>query len=83
MFKKLVVGNEKAIIGGVIAALLTVLAQLGVNGNMTIKSALYALGNYVLTHTAVWVTTNTPDVPPTPPQPEPPMNGVTQLTEGN
>lgn len=67
MFNKFLVGNEKACIGGVSAAAISLLGQLGVNGQLTLKEAVYAVVTWVFTHLVVWVTTNTPKAPILPP----------------
>lgn len=64
MFNKLIVGNEKAVVGGLSAGVLSLVGQLGVNGQMTVKEAIYAVGAWVITHLAVYISTNTkPRVP--------------------
>lgn len=69
MFDNLILGNEKAVVGGLSAGLLTLLSQLGVNGQMTVKEAVYAGVSWVVTHILIYVVTNTekPVVPPAPP----------------
>lgn len=53
-------GNEKAVLGGLVAALATVIVQLQQSGQLTLHEFLVALGSYVVTHVTVWLTTNTP-----------------------
>lgn len=61
-WKNLLLGNEKALVGGITAGALSLLALVGVTGNMTVKEALYALGSWVVTHATVWLTSTTPKV---------------------
>lgn len=76
MISKLVVGHEKALLGGIAAGVLALLGQLGVNGQMTVKEAVYALVAWVGTHGIVYLSTNTdkplatPSVEPTGPVPQ-------------
>jgi hypothetical protein len=51
-------GKQKAVVGGAVAGILTLLALVGVNGDLTVKEALVALGNLALTHFAVHQTEN-------------------------
>lgn len=51
-------GQQKAVVGGFASGVLSLLAQVGVNGDMTVKEALVALGTWVVTHAAVWYTSN-------------------------
>lgn len=51
-------GQEKAVVGGLVSGALTLLALVGVTGEMTVKEALVALANWALTHAAVWYKTN-------------------------
>jgi hypothetical protein len=51
-------GKQKAIVGGAVAGILVLLAQVGVNGDMTFKDALTTLGSWVLTHAVVWKVEN-------------------------
>jgi hypothetical protein len=60
MIQKYIIGNEKAIIGGLSAGILTLVSQIGVNGQMTIKEAAYSVASWVVTHVLVYITTNTP-----------------------
>lgn len=82
MFSNLLIGNEKAVLGGLSAGLLALLGQLGVNGQMTLKEAIYAIVTWVITHAVVWLSTNTPKKPTTAVvvKPENPLNGVEQIT---
>jgi hypothetical protein len=66
MFNK-IIGNEKAVIGGLSAGILTLLGQLGVNNQMTLKEVVYALVTWVITHVVVYSTTNTPIASPVTP----------------
>lgn len=63
MFSNLIVSNEKAVIGGLSAGVLTLLSQLGVNSQMTLKEAVWAVVAWVITHLAVYATTNTQKPP--------------------
>lgn len=63
MFNKLIAGREKAVIGGASAGVLALIGQLGVNGQMTLKEAIYALVTWVFTHIMVYVSTNSPTPP--------------------
>jgi hypothetical protein len=58
MLQQYFIASQKAIVGGLAAALLSGLAIIGVTGDMTVKDACVALANYVVTHLAVWYTTN-------------------------
>lgn len=58
MFKKYILGNEKAIIGSLAAGIVSLLGQVGVNGQMTVKEAIYSVLTLVATHAAVWTSTN-------------------------
>jgi hypothetical protein len=58
MLAKYFLGSQKAIVGGAVTGLLSLLALVGVSGEMTVKEALVALGNWVIAHLAVWYTTN-------------------------
>lgn len=80
MFTTLLIGNEKAILGGLSAGLLALLGQLGVNGKMTVKEAIYAVLTWLFTHAVIWLTTNSPKKELSATPVEPAMNGVTQLT---
>lgn len=51
-------GNEKAWIGNVAALLLTLIAEYQANHSMTWKDLLVSLVSGILTHLAVWQTTN-------------------------
>lgn len=82
MLNKLITGQEKAIIGGATAGVLTLLALVGISGQMTVKEAVYALVSWLFTHALVWTATNTPKpevlvVPPTAVAPNPPAEEVT------
>ncbi len=57
-----ITSNEKAIIGGLTAALVTVIVQLQQTNQFTLHEFWVALVAYALTHASVWVTTNTPKV---------------------
>lgn len=59
MISKLILGQEKAVVGGIVTALLTLLSQVGVNGQMTVHDALYALVAWIIAHFVIWLTTNT------------------------
>ena len=61
-----ITGNEKAVMGGLIAGLATIIVQLQQSGQLTLHEVLVSLGAYVFTHLSVWVTTNTkpPVAPP-------------------
>jgi hypothetical protein len=52
-------GNEKAFIGGFVAALTAALVQVAQTGQMTWKEAGWSLLVWVLTHATVYLTTNT------------------------
>lgn len=54
----LIEGKQKAVIGGVVSGVLVLLAQVGVNGDMTLKEALVALGSWAVTHVVVHQTAN-------------------------
>lgn len=53
-----ILGNEKAITGGLSAGILTLLSSVGITGQMTVKNAVYALAAWVVTHIVVYLTTN-------------------------
>lgn len=59
MFNKLIIGNEKAIIGAIAAGTVSLLGQVGVSGQMTVKEAVYSLLTAAATHVTVWTSTNT------------------------
>lgn len=64
----LILGNEKAIVGGLGAGVVALLGQVGVNSQITVKEAIYAVVTWVVTHILVYVTTNSPkSISPTPP----------------
>lgn len=54
----LVYGKEKAVVSAVVSFALSLLGQVGVNGEMTVKEALTSLGISVLTHASVYYTNN-------------------------
>jgi hypothetical protein len=64
-----ITSNEKAVIGGVVAALFAIIVQLQQSKQLTWHDLGVAVVGYVLTHLAVWATTNSPkppvDAPPT------------------
>ena len=77
MFSKLLIGNEKSIIGGISAGVLSLGGQVGVNGQLTLKEGAYSIVTWVITHLVIWITTNsstpTPPAPPVSPSlPTPP-----------
>lgn len=53
-----ILGNEKAIIGGLSAGILSLLSSVGITGQMTVKDAAYAVATWVITHVVVYLTTN-------------------------
>lgn len=61
-------GNEKAFLGGFVAALTAALVQVVQSGVITWREAGWSLLVWVLTHATVWLATNTvpTDVPSTP-----------------
>lgn len=65
MFNKFIVGNEKSIIGATAAGIVSLLGQVGVSGQMTLKEAIYSLVTALFTHLTVWTSTNTAKVVPT------------------
>jgi hypothetical protein len=58
LFLTIIEGKQKAVVAGVVTALLVLLAQVGVDGDMTVKDALTALGSWIVTHYLVWATRN-------------------------
>lgn len=68
-----ITGNEKSLIGGLVAGTLTLVVQLQQSGQLTSKEGLLSIAAWVLTQIAVWITANTPkSVPPTVPTTVPP-----------
>lgn len=67
IFKNRIVGNEKAVVGGLTAGILSLLALVGVSGQMTVKEAVYALVTWLFTHVLVWTSTNSKIEPPVEP----------------
>ena len=65
MFNKYLVGNEKAIVGGLGAGVVSLLGQFGVSSQLTLKEALYSVLTWIVTHVLVYHTTNTPKAPVT------------------
>lgn len=55
---QLIKGQEKAAVGGLVAGALTLLALVGVTGDMTVKEALIALANWAVTHAFVYLKAN-------------------------
>lgn len=55
--------NEKAIVGGLTAALITTIVQLEQSGQLTLHEFWYTIAAYVVTHITVWLTTNSPKPP--------------------
>lgn len=78
MFNKLLVGNEKAVVGGLSAGVVALLGQVGINSQLTLKEAVYAAVTWLITHVVVYATTNTPKVQPTVVTPTV-MNGVNEV----
>lgn len=58
-YKALVVGKEKAVVGGAVSGALSLLALVGITGEMTVKEVLISAVNWVLTHVAIWFKANT------------------------
>jgi len=58
VYKWLVLGNEKAIVGFLVSGLLALLATANVSGEMTVDEALTALLTGALTAVTVWVKAN-------------------------
>lgn len=54
----LIEGNEKAVVGGLVAGALTLLALVGITGEMTVREALVALANWIVTHAVVYLKAN-------------------------
>lgn len=54
----LIEGQEKAVTGGAVSGILSLLAMVGVSGDMTVKEVVLALVTWVLTHAAVYLKTN-------------------------
>lgn len=65
MLNKLIIGREKAVIGGLSAGILSLVGQLGVNGQMTLKEGIYAVATWLVTHLVIYTSTNTYTPPPT------------------
>lgn len=55
-----ITSNEKAFMGGLVAALFTICVQLQQSGKLNAHEVLIALGGYAVTHFSIWLTTNTP-----------------------
>lgn len=53
-----ITGNEKAVLGGLVSALVTVVAQVQQSGQLTLKEFGTALVAYLFTHVTVWTATN-------------------------
>ena len=62
-----ITGNEKAVIGGLVSALVTIAVQLADTPHFTWHDVLVAVGAYIVTHLTVYVTANTPKTPPSTP----------------
>jgi hypothetical protein len=56
-----ILGKEKAIVGGLSAGILTLLSTVGITGQMTVKSAIYAVVAWVVTHVVIFLTANSKD----------------------
>lgn len=55
-------GNEKAVLGGLVSALVTICVQVQNSGQLTLHELIGAAVAYVLTHSTVWLATNTKPV---------------------
>lgn len=56
----LLIGNEKALIGGIVSGIMALLAQVNISGQMTTKELVTSVVTWVVTHALVWLSTNTP-----------------------
>jgi hypothetical protein len=63
MITNLLIGNEKALNGGLAAGIVSLLGQVGVSGQVTVKEAAYSLATWVVAHIVIWLTTNTKKTP--------------------
>lgn len=55
---QLIAGQEKAAVAGATSGILALLAQVGVNGNLTLKDAITAIIVWLVSHAAVYLTKN-------------------------
>jgi hypothetical protein len=55
---QLILGQEKAAVAGATSGILALLAQVGVNGNLTLKDTITAVLVWLVSHTAVYLTKN-------------------------
>lgn len=58
IYELVVVGKQKALLGGFVAGALSLLGYVGITGDMTVKEALYAIGVWVITHGAIYFKAN-------------------------
>lgn len=54
----LVAGKQKAVVGGLVAGVLSLLSTVGVSGDLTVKEALLAAASWVVTHGLVYLKAN-------------------------
>lgn len=71
MLTNLLIGNEKAIIGGLTSGILTLLAQVNITGQMTTKELVTSAATWGVTHLAVWLGTNSKKLPSSIASPQP------------
>lgn len=58
LYNLLVLGKEKALVGGATAGLLSLLAQVGISGNLTVKEVVFSACNWVVAHGLVYLKRN-------------------------
>jgi hypothetical protein len=58
LYQLLVVGNQKAIVGFVVSAILSAVAVFGINGDMTVREALAVSLTGLLTALSVYFKSN-------------------------
>lgn len=58
LYTLLVYGKEKAVTGGIVAGGLSLLALVGVTGEITVKELLTSIATWVVAHLAVYLKSN-------------------------
>lgn len=58
LYQFVVAGNQKAIVGGLVAGVLSLLTMVNISGQMTVREALFAIGTWLVTHSLVWFKAN-------------------------
>jgi hypothetical protein len=55
-------GKEKAVVAGAATGILSLLALVGVSGDMTVKEVVTAAANWIVAHALVYFVSNRPKV---------------------